>query len=163
MDRKSPAPHIFEIDKWERVGGDAFKAVQDGFVGDIATEPICYRGALQLVEEMAARLDGTNSKAAATSRAFRDCGCSEWTPYKQGRSPMEHAADFDMLRLEQERREFEERMQLEGKDFDLWLTERNEAFQRRLSNVANKLLVAAIAIALIIGAAQIIVAIIVSS
>ncbi len=76
---------------------------------------------------------------------------------------MEHAADFDMLRLEQERREFEERMQLEGKDFDLWLTERNEAFQRRLSNVANKLLVAAIAIALIIGAAQIIVAIIVSS
>ncbi|HEX5734740.1 MAG TPA: hypothetical protein VF131_18050 [Blastocatellia bacterium] len=80
----------------------------------------CFRGKVDLVslvnELEGQRPGGIPGHVRETYRlqdsrqVLEETGCNEWFPYESGRTPQEHLADFQLQRLDEQRRRFDLRL-----------------------------------------------------
>jgi hypothetical protein len=95
-----PAPRFYEIEHAERMSADGFRRYMAA-----DTEPMCFMGKINLMHILQNEGDAALLEAVNTDRK-----CDAWYPYMPGLSPKEHYEEFQMQRLENDRRAFELRL-----------------------------------------------------
>jgi hypothetical protein len=153
-----PSPRFYEVEHSERESPPSFLSHMVTTYGlPAVTEPMCFMDATNLMAVLENEGDAKLVEAILSDRQ-----CNSWQPYMPGRNPMEHYEEFAMLRLEADRRAYEERTEESRRRYEKDMAEAAEADRRRF-DVANEsrnraLIIASIIIGGIIGIAQIIAA-----
>lgn len=97
-----PPPRFYEVEHFERESPDSFKRHTVDHSMPAATEPMCFVGETNLMEKFE---QGGNAKLLEAILYDRKCG--QWYAYMPGFSPKEHYEEYQMQRLENDRRAFE--------------------------------------------------------
>ncbi len=123
-----------EYSRETRVLGDLWRI----HASDIATEPVCIRGELNLrdsiikeAEAIPAELDDA-WEVATRNILQEDRDCPKWFVYQPSLTPAMHLQAYDQFRLEEERRDWEEQVEQERRTFEEHLDERNREFLKGL-------------------------------
>lgn len=74
--------------------------------------------------------------------------CISWYPWREFASPREHYEEFKMIQLEQQRQEFEQRIEAERRKFELELQQINEHDRKRTDNIMIGLAIVGVILAL---------------
>jgi len=115
-----PSPRFYEVEHSERIYGRFTRhVISYGMVAD--TEPMCFVGKINLMAIL-----GSEGQAKLLEAINADRKCEAWFPYMPGLSPKEHYEEFNLQRLEADRR-----------DFDLRLSEMNRKAQEDSLRVAE--------------------------
>ena len=109
-----------EYSRETRILGDLWRIHSS----DIATEPVCIRGELNIrdsiikeAEAIPAELD--DAWEVATLNILReDRDCLKWSVYQPSLTPAMHLQAYNQLRLEEERRDWEEQVEKERRTFE---------------------------------------------
>ncbi len=67
-----------------------------------------------------------------------DRKCQYWYPYTEHRTPEQHFEEFQMLQLEDNRRQFEQQMEKDRREFDLKLFEMSQKIQSDSKEIVTK-------------------------
>jgi hypothetical protein len=138
-DRRGPTPAYFEIEVSDRDSGQVWSHVAEHGMGEIQTEPMCFRRAAAIREEIDNNIkggDARDARAAAKEICSKDRNCRSWYGYIPGLSPKDHFDQMNMQLLENSRREWEMRLETERKDFDLKLFEASQKIQENNRQIA---------------------------
>jgi hypothetical protein len=90
---------------------------------------VCFLNKADLMAESVIEEAGAVTEAGALYAIAQDRECEGFYPHKPGFSPMEHAEVYAMQRLEQDRREFEERLAKRDEEVHTALVKAQQAFQ----------------------------------
>ena len=123
-----------EYSREARISGDLWRVR----ASDIATEPVCIRGVLNIPESIyeAAKVipaeRGEKREAATLDFLREDRDCPKWFVYQPSLTPAMHLQAYNQLRLDEERRDWEEQVEQERRTFEEHLDERNREFLKGL-------------------------------
>lgn len=124
-----------------------------------ATEPMCFLGKINLTEILE-----THRAAGLVEAIVSDRKCDGWYPYMPGLSPQEHYDQLMSQKLEADRRAYEERTEESRRRYEARMAKEAEADRRRyeeLNEGRNRtLIIASIILAVVIGLAEILAAVI---
>jgi hypothetical protein len=124
-----PSPRFYEVEHAERTSAESFRHHTVGYAMRPDTEPMCFMGKINLMAIL------QNEGSAKFSEAITaDRKCDAWYPYMPGLSPKEHYEEYQMQRLEQDRREFELRLS----DMGLEAQRNNAMIASDLREIAKK-------------------------
>jgi len=116
-----PSPRFYEVEHSERGYGRFTRhVVSQGMVAD--TEPMCFMGKINL---MAILQNEGNAKLLEAITADRKC--QAWYPYMPGLSPKEHYEEYQVQRLEDNRRAL-----------DIQLAKMNQEILERSASIATE-------------------------
>ena len=152
-----PSPRFYEVEHSERESAPAFLSHMVSYGLPAVTKPMCFMDAANLMAVLENEGDAKLVEAILSDRQ-----CDSWHSYMPGRNPMEHYEEFAMLRLEADRRAYEQRTEESRRRYEKEMSEAAEADRRRF-DAANQernraLIIASIIVGSIIGVAQIIAA-----
>ena len=104
----------------------------------LRTLPWCFIGKAGFLVEL--EVEGARDIQPDKVRDIirKDRKCEFWYPWTEGKPPKEHLEKLEMMQLEQNRREFEQRMEKERKEFDLKLFEISQKVQSDSAEIAKK-------------------------
>lgn len=149
---KGPTSGYFETEMYERRTGVVWAHTPDGFLGPIETYPVCFRGKFVLTDDIKKLLlkdPGMGVDKAAARRFLAKQDCDGWYPYTSGFDPRWHYEELRMLRLEENRRNWETTLETDRKVFEKELHSDSQKTQRAMRNIAGwQLLMAVVAIGL---------------
>jgi hypothetical protein len=127
---RAPTPRFYEIDTEDRSSpAEFFRHTPDVHLGPIDTELVCFLHKADLMAECVLNEPAGITDAGAMFAIGQDRECESFYPHRAGFSPMEHAEIHRMQRLEQDRREFEERLAKRDEDVHTALVQAQQAFQ----------------------------------
>jgi len=132
-------PAYYEADNYQRQNGDVFSQFQSpGTANNIRTDPFCFLGAADIMQEIGAASEkGTSGLRAKAKEVFaKSRNCKSWYRYNPGLSPKDHFDQMNMELLEKSRREWEMRLETERKDFDFKLFEASQKIQESNRQIA---------------------------
>lgn len=137
LSSRAPTPRFYEIDTEDRSRpAEFFRHTPEGFLGSIETHLVCFLHKADLMAEsvLDAAVGGDEAVGGATEAGAlyaiaQDRECEWFSPHIPGFSPMEHAEVYRMQRLEQDRREFEERLARHDEDVHTALVKTQQSFQ----------------------------------
>ncbi len=145
-DRASGSALCWEAAAADRAIGHLYEAITGTTYGQASTYPWCFRGAADLLREVTEELrlppNPNLSSLAVDSRSrpatqvviTRPRDCPEWYPWTAGLDPREHFRERTMIRLEEQRRQFEQDMEKDRRAFEERLDTSNQQFQQRLAD-----------------------------
>ena len=158
-----PPPRFYEAEHSERITVSAFFRHAIGYREGVNTEPMCFRGKINLVELIAAETQPEIDRKLETE-IWEDRKCEDWYPYMPGLSPIEHYDQLMMQKLEADRRDYEQRTEESRRRYEERMAQEAESDRRRyeeLNEGRNRtLIIASIILAVVIGLAEIIAAVI---
>jgi hypothetical protein len=127
------------MEQSERESGNVWDHTADTLAGRIGTEPICFRGAIDMKGEVDAILKAEDNDKLAAQRVFNENrNCQLWYPHTPGFTPKEHLEKLIMETTENSRRDFEMRLEKDRKEFDLKLFEISQKIQEDSRKIANR-------------------------
>jgi len=130
-----PPPYIYEMPPKDRGTGER-SGIRLEAAREITGFPQCYVNAFDLWNEIRTAVqDGNNEFAAARQVFDSDRHCSKWHRYTQGYSPQEHLEELRVQELESKRQEFEHRMEVDKKNFELKLFKMGQELAQRHQRV----------------------------
>ena len=131
-----PAPRFFEVEHAERESSDSFWNYRLVFHGGVKTEPMCFMGKINLMQVWLDRGD-----KGLVEQILADQKCDGWYPYMPGLSPREHYEEYQMQRLENDRRAFETRLaeiSQKAEESSLTIAKDSQAIVSDLKAIAEK-------------------------
>ncbi len=148
--RQLPTPTYYEFEEHERALGAAFAHVPDTWVGEVPTEPACFRHVINVWEEMAPALGSGLEKSEAARLVIAAARhCDRWTPYTPGFTPKEHLEELRTASLEEERRSWEERQEQDRRGFEADLEARSRKTSWIIGGAALVLALAGVSAAIV--------------
>jgi len=122
-------------------------------VPNIKTFPWCFVGKANLKNDADELFDAKdeelNRENVCIHRVItKSRNCSSWYPWREFATPKEHYEEFKMLQLEQQRQEFEQKMEKDRRGFELKLEEINEHERKRTDNIMIGLAIVGVILAL---------------
>lgn len=158
----APTPRFYEVERSQRTNyNEIFAYFSDNrqFTCDIA----CFRHKVDFMREIKRLPSESDHPKKLVEMVRLDRHCDQWWPYTPGFSPMEHYAEFNMQRLEQERRNYENRIEGDRRRYEEAMAETAEVDRRRFELSQRRQDRTLIIVGLILAAAQIVAAFILAS
>lgn len=130
LSSRAPTPRFYEIDKAERDSpAEFFRHTPSPWLGLLDTELVCFMRKADFMAECDSEHGDGSRDALALLAVKRDRECDSFYVHIPGFNPMEHEEVYQMQRLEQDRREFEERLAQRDVDVHTALVKAQQAFQ----------------------------------
>jgi hypothetical protein len=159
LSSRAPTPRFYEIDTEDRARpAEFFRHTPDAFLGAIDTHLVCFLRKADLMAESVIGEAGGATEAGALYAIAQDRECDSFYPHIAGFSPMEHDEIYRMQRLEQDRREFEERLATRDAEVHTALVQTQQAFQlerEKSKEPTDKLMKRLTLLAVILGGGQV--------
>jgi len=130
LSQRAPTPRFYEVDTDDRSRpAEFFRHTPDPHLGEIDTHLVCFLRKADLMAEGVLDEATGVTEAGALYAIAQDRDCEWFYPHIPGFSPMEHAEVYRMQRLDQDRREFDERLAKRDEDVHTALVKAQQAFQ----------------------------------
>jgi len=144
--RLIPTPTFYEIERPDREAGRAFTHVPDTLVGEVPTQPICYRQVIDYPAEVQRRIEaGRDREHAVLSLLTEGRICQEWFEYVWGLNPMQHLGGKAAQDAERRQREWERLLSQDTKRFQTELAAKSDDTQKAMLKISGGQLKASIA------------------
>ena len=131
-----PSPRFYEMEHVERTDPGLMRIHTVGYGIRADTEPMCFLGKINLEEVLQ-----TKGTAKLVEAIMADRKCDGWYPYMPGLSPREHYEEYQMQRLESDRRAFETRLaeiSQKAEESSLTIAKDSQAIVSDLKAIAEK-------------------------
>jgi hypothetical protein len=135
-----PLPRFYEAEHSERITVGTFFRHAIGYRQWVDTEPMCFLGKINLMQLVAADTQ-PEIEGKLESEILADRKCEGWYPYMPGLSPREHYEEYQMQRLENDRRAFETRLaeiSQKAEESSLTIAKDSQAIVSDLKAIAEK-------------------------
>jgi hypothetical protein len=144
------ASECHEASAWERA---------NGHIGDYPWSPDipwCFVGKCHLKKEVVALTDDRKADRKVFEVITRHRACEEWYPWTEFLSPRDHHEEFKMKQLEESRKQFEERMEENRREWQKWMTEQAERGHKQSDKMMLRWTILGIVLAVLMAIMQLI-------
>ena len=140
-------PHFSECREatpWERA---------EGHIGDKGESdrymPWCFINKAHLARETSELVDDRPITEKVGQVITRPRDCDGWYPWTEGLDPKEHYEEHKMRQLEESRRQFEQRLAEDKRNWEKWLAEREIKERAESDRVMRRLVIIGIILAIL--------------